>query len=694
MKNKKNIFMLFSVLSAGALLSSCSQTCPEPEECPDPIVCPKPEECPEPVVCPEPEKTSFAISTKEDVGSKITILTTPGEDGFKAGSEVKFTALATSEQFDVSSVLVDGKVVLGNNGEFTFTMPNKDVVIETKTTVLGASDVNNISTFTDEEIAELPETGAELVEFLDSKVSANAKFFKEGTFVENSDSDSTYTDYYDLKIKAGANDILKVDGYYYSLGDDFRYTYNIERGLVDNNYFELKSTGSSSGESDSFKLYKTSSEEELSSGEIALADAENDVKFFNVFDIIADDYLTGYGFYFEDAEVTSTFSSDKTSVTLKIEDNYIPSDSYSDGHVADVTIVMDGDFFVNSITVVDKEYDFEFYTEDGTLMEDAVPFETNTTEYIATRGYKSVLESDVDLNDYVMSNYDLVTRCYVGNKSFYTTNDGTVYTGGTLSFRFNNKDFNKALVIPTLIGCDEGEDEIVKVEGNTATVLKTGTFHLTFDNGLGETKRFEFVAATPLPQSISVELDKEQMFAGDTAKLTAKVSPNDASQDVTVTKADDSVDCTITKEEDGTFTIGGTTAGTIKLLVASATDPTIITEVEIDVLEKPNYDGIYETITTKSLYFNDSGEKYYINFNVDGTGELYDEYYGSVDFTTFKWTLDKDTLAFTITDVGGSGATLSAISALTTTTFNVTYSYYGKDTTKVFEATDRYVYEE
>lgn len=668
---KKTNILVLSLLSIGALVA-CGGTGSQTE-----ATCPSlpSEECPTCPTCPEPEKTEFAISLKEGFGSKVTLLTESGKQGYKAGTEVAFKVEALSAQYEISSVVVDGKS-LALSDEYTFVMPNKDVEISTTAIVLGDDSVLTPAAFTDEAFAALPGDVASLYTYLSEHKAENGLLLSEASYKETSSSPTSYTNFYDVKIKAGINDVLKVDGFFAAPNATIKNSYHLERGMVDGRYYEVENNSK-------VKIKKVSNLEDVPSNEIGLAEAQTNVSFYDVFDRFNDEYFDSYYFNWTDATVEKKLSEDKTTVTYQVALEKVSTSSYSDGYVVGFSLVMDGNSFVTGIDLNYKTYANSEYV-DGVLKEDAVVKEERTALYTATRGYKQTLPK-VDLRNYVSSDYDVFTKSYVGSKSFYTTNGGETYVGSTLSFTFRNRD--EALVTPTLVGCNEGEEGIVEISTSTAKVLQEGVFHLNFDNGLGEIKTIEFKTVKPAPQSMTVSLDKESVFVGDSAKLTVKITPEGCDAKALVVKNEGSVDCTIVDNGDGTFTITGTVVGTISLRVSSAVEPSVYKDVKLTVVEKPNYDAIYTTITTKTIHAESRYNKYDINFETDGTGIMRnqeDDGWGSFTDTyyNFTWTLDQSSLDFVITEAegGDSDTKLKDVVAASTSSFSVDLDYFGVKT--------------
>lgn len=641
---------------------------------------------------PTPEQTEFNITLNAGLGSKITVTTEKGENGYKAGSTVEFIVEVTGEEYEVSEVKINDRV-LDLTENYAFVMPNHDITISTTTKVLGGNDVLNPTKFTTETFEALPTTVKALDEFLATTKENNGKYLKEASFKQTTTDQSSYNDLYDVNIKAGNNDTLLVDGFYYTTSTDFRKTYHEERGIKDGYYYSLIKKSTVGTGTEDIDVLKLSAEETIdSSYEIKEADANLNVKFFDAFAVLSKTYFNAsYGYNWANASVTKELSQDELYATYTIVESQ-PA-SYSNGHVSNVSIVLDGDGFVSQISLVKNEYDSDSYVE-GVLQEGAVAVLTETFTYNATRGYKPTINSDVDLNDYVMHDYDLYTKTYIDGKSYYATNGGETYVGASLSFKFINKDNNLTQIKPRLIGCEEGEEGFIENDFGI-TVKKAGTFHLVFDNGLGETKSFEFTAVLPPASGINVSVDKSEIIVGGTATITAQVKPEGAVQEFVVTKGVDSVDYDIVDNKDGTFTVTAKQAGTIKINIACKENEEFSKDVTITVFEKPTYEEVYETITTMTLLGTSGDDTFKLNFNSDGTGvfqnEYEDWYETTISYTNFTYTLDPETLEFVITPAdGGDGSNvLTSIQAVSATKFNVTYECYSSPKNLSMEAVER-----
>lgn len=690
---KKNLFLSIALLSAGFIVTSCGgqteppvcQECEECEECP---TCPEPEVCPDPIVCPDPEVVDFKVTTQAGTGSTIDF-GAADLTKVRAGTEIAFGVSLTSDQYGLVSVTVDGKVVTPVDGEYSFVMPNKDVVVATQTRVLGADGLTNVSSFDETKLALIPTTSVEdFAEFFVGLKDENARFFKEGTFsYRGSDLEET-SDFRSYSIKASANDFVLVEGIDGENGDLYS-SYRFEAGIKDDKYYEYELEDGA--ESLAISTVVSDNETEVESNEIIESEANDNAAFYDVLDVTDTLFLSSYSIDWSNSSITTKVSEDKKSVEVSFSaESEAPDYSYYSGHKYDVKITLDGDFFVTNISSTNSVYSFYDYT-DGVLNEDALPTNVISLNYTGVRGYKSLFDSSIYFEDFVTTDYDLFA--YVSNGSdLFGTNGGTFEAGDRLGFRFINKDNPNAIITPRVVSVGEGEEAIAEIDGSYVNILAAGTFNLTFDNGIGDLRTFEFTSVIPAPTRITANAP-ETMLVGNSAVITAEISPELALQTYTVVADETSSDCLIVQNDDGTFTVTANELGTIVLNVASTVDPTITTQVEIVVQEAPTYENMFEKLTTMTLYHND---RYYyevhrFNLNADGTGT---HYIDSEVAGTFQWSMDKETLAITVTSDTTADNYVVSIEIVDIDNVTVVVNSFGRDDTHQCAFVERWTYTE
>lgn len=693
---KKNLFLSIALLSAGFIVTSCStpetdptvDECPECEECP---TCPEPEVCPDPIICPDLEVVDFKVTTQAGTGSTIDF-GAADLTKVRAGTEIAFGVSLTSDQYGLVSVTVDGKVVTPIDGEYSFVMPNKDVVVATQTRVLGADGLTNVSSFDETKLALIPTTSVEdFAEFFVGLKDENARFFKEGTFsYRGSDLEET-SDFRSYSIKASANDFVLVEGVDGENGDLYS-RYRFEAGIKDDKYYEYELEDGA--ESLAISTVVSDNETELESNEIIESEANDNAAFYDVLDVTDTLFLSSSSIDWTNSSITTKVSEDKKSVEVSFSaESEAPDYSYYSGHKYDVKITLDGDFFVTNISSTNSVYSFYDYT-DGVLNEDALPTNVISLNYTGVRGYKSLFDSSIYFEDFVTTDYDLFA--YVSNGSdLFGTNGGTFEAGDRLGFRFINKDNPNAIITPRVVSVGEGEEAIAEIDGSYVNILAAGTFNLTFDNGIGDLRTFEFTSVIPAPTSITASASLSSVYVGGSTTVSAEIGPEFALQNYTVSADETSSDCTIVANEDGTYTVTGNEVGTIVLNVAATADPTIVDSLEISVIEKPDYEAVYNNLITMTLYNNQSGDINRFNFNSDGTGTHYNTYYGYTEIiSTFKWSLDPDTMIMTITPDSTDSEYVESVTVIDSENVTVVTNRFNSHNTYECTFVDRWTYTE
>lgn len=692
---KKNLFLSIALLSAGFVITSCStpetdptvDECPECEECP---TCPEPEVCPDPIVCPDPEVVDFKVTTQAGTGSTIDF-GAADLTKVRAGTEIAFGVSLTSDQYGLVSVTVDGKVVTPIDGEYSFVMPNKDVVVATQTRVLGADGLTNVSSFDETKLALIPTTSVEdFAEFFVGLKDENARFFKEGTLsYRGSDLEET-SDFRSYSIKASANDFVLVEGVDGENGDLYS-SYRFEAGIKDDKYYEYELEDGT--ESLDISTVVSDNDTEVDSNEIIESEANDNAAFYDVLDVTDTLFLTRSGITRDDSSIKVTPSQDSKSAVVTFSGaGSAPEYSFEDGNTYDVSITLDGDFFLTNVAIRHNVYDFYSYT-DGVLNEDATPFNVISLDYNGVRGYKSLFDSLIHFEDFVTTDYDLFA--YVSDGSdLFGTNGGTFEAGDRLGFKFINKDNPDAIITPRVVSVGEGEETIAEIEEGYVNILAAGTFHLTFDNGIGDLRTFEFTSVIPAPTRITATA-VSSMFVGDSIVVSATIGPEFALQNYTVTSDETSSDCTIVANEDGTYTVTANEEGTIVLNVAATADTTIVDTLEINVVEKPDYETVYNKLITMTLYNNQGGDINRFTLNSDGTGTHYNTYYGYTEVvSTFKWSLDAESMVMTITPDSTDGEYVASMTIIDSENVRVVTDRYGRENTYECTFSDRFTYTE
>ena len=222
----------------------------------------------------------------------------------------------------------------------------------------------------------------------------------------------------------------------------------------------------------------------------------------------------------------------------------------------------------------------------------------------------------------------------------------------------------------------------------TLQLIKEGDVTLQFDNGAGDIKEVVLHVVPAKPTSINLSLSSSNVFLGEEVTLTASVTPSFANQEVEISVAEESTgSASITYDAEAKmYRVKGEALGEVTLNAKSKVDENITASITLSVLEKPNYEDVYNMITTKTMFFDDSyNNAIAMNFNADGTGSYrfgeYDYWSSSLEYedeATFSYSFDETTLAFTISDLQVNeyyGAELKSITVVNSSTLEVTFDY-------------------
>ena len=366
--------------------------------------------------------------------------------------------------------------------------------------------------------------------------------------------------------------------------------------------------------------------------------------------------------------------------------------SYAEYTKYNLSLVFDGDGLIRQAELKTNVYDIDDYDETTeSLVEGAMPTGSGSSSLTTERGYKKPLDSKYDVRDYVVNDYTVITGESFEGESTSFIGGGEVNNGSILSFTYRSSELKPMKLNPRPVQIVSDVEEIATLSGSSISVKKEGEFTVVFDNGLGDLKELTFTSVRPKARRISATMSSTTIFVGGNATVSAEITPEQALQDYTVSLKEGS-ECTvdITENEDGTFNVFGKTAGNGTLIVTSAEDSSIYEEVEFSVVTPPTYEDLYQFITQNTvkgqIHYSYEDLYVYVNFNDDGTGEFRvdDDYYGITygSVVAFTYTLDKDTLEFTIALTDDSETsnsyTLYSVSAISNSSLEITIDRYGR----------------
>lgn len=406
---------------------------------------------------------------------------------------------------------------------------------------------------------------------------------------------------------------------------------------------------------------------------------------------------TGGKVYNQILNVKTTVADDKKTYTLEITSadfSYIDAGYFT---AYTNTLTVDGDGFIRKIACVVDKYNADAYAEaDNKIADDAVPTSTTFVNFELTRGFKHDDVVTTNIADYVMNDFDVelkVNRSWAST-DYVSTLDGplTIEAGAEIqSVNYYDYIDKTGLIFPKFLGAEDESFFTVKTSssGNTYTVIKAGTTNLLFDNWNGVIKSFPVTFTEPDPFKITASLDKKVVEVGETITLTAAITPEAANQEMTVElDPANPTQATLVKNDDGTYTITPTKVGNSFVRITSVKKPSVTMDVLFAVPGPATYDGLMAYLPTVT-FANTSAKKPYsdflnVNFNADGTGSTMasnssgSSKYGNV--APFTWTLDPETLEFTITQTTAADTNiLTGFKALNSASFTMMVSTGNKD---------------
>ena len=674
---------------------------------------------------------SYALSVESADGILVSIVDATSDSKYFAGDTVKFT-VKVQDGFELTSILADGKRPSFDKGIYDFVMPDHDVVI--KPTSVKANefdgtveDVTSLPTALTNEQYQTAENQTAFINDLKDRLNASDaaemdsiksvkiktvkenKLFVDLGFPTSTNASATSS----VKVVKGTKGQgLKVTTSYSENGKNY-YTKNFERGLQGNFYYEMDSKDCYYSSSSEYLDEKTTldrfeivddeiekpastqiKESEASYQSSAIGFGSKIIKnYFNA-SYSALDYETSGKYKYVLRDVSVKKAADNKSFEYGF--SFVNASSYE---IKKFNMVFDGNQLLKNV-----DYQYVSYSSkdfDKTAMapvDGATAKSTTGFSYEVETGYRYT-DGLSNLSKMAMKDYDVGIYTSLDGASMPTYDeysfDHKVFDGMKLKkfyFKNNSNVFgNKAVLLPTFVGTDKGEEDFIKNVDGDLFVDKVGTFHLNFDNGFGEIKRVEVVSTTPKAENVHAQFKNaagekaESGNVGVSLMLDVSIKPNKANQAYHVEVAeDDTASTTLTKNQDGTYKIDFAKEGTASLNVISDENDkvrknvtlTVFGTLELDPLKSNLQNKMLKGTYTESSYY--SGNKTYttyILFNPDSTGlagigqmklsyleteEDEDDYHAVSTVMTFKWTLDPTTMAFTISKDDTEGATTRA----------------------------------
>lgn len=589
----------------------------------------------ETTVEPTPIDKTYKVTLKEGLGSKITLSAEEGVKTFTAGTEVSFSVtLDNSDLTVLNEVKVGGKVVSETDGLYTFTMPNKDVEIETVTTALGDG-----SLLTPSDVDETVISNITSVETLTTFLEETATK-AEQTYINGGTATLSHTKWgetkYSYNFKIGSNNLSEYEGKLINNNSDAvdTYIYGV-RGLYDESHYYTLTYG------------LTDAPEIKTLGVIEDTDEYVDSNRYIEKSEASKQSQTA-GFIGKAIEYLDEFSSDTVptialenggkhyTITLDYLEDYYGM--YYRHHI--LTMRFDGDNALLNARYVEKEYESDAY-DDSTesLKPDAVPNYELTFNLQTTRGYRKPLTPKMDVSDYTLHDYEVFAT--YDEQSISETN-AVVENGSLISFTYRNNENSTVLLNPKPVQIKSDIEGIATIDAsNRVNLGKEGEFTVVFDNGLGELKEVTYTSVRPTVKGLVLDLSGSKIYNGGAVTLRVSGEPELADPSATVSVKEGSEgDATITALGNNEFMVTAIKEGDCTLVATSTIDNSVTEEITLEISgEKPTSDYLQTFLTSTTMYGEDRWGEVGFFLNIDnGFGQFrvddlyYDETGEVLDF--------------------------------------------------------------
>lgn len=275
--------------------------------------------------------------------------------------------------------------------------------------------------------------------------------------------------------------------------------------------------------------------------------------------------------------------------------------------------------------LVSFKFDQKVYNSNGydftahALKTDATPYQTAADD--ATLNYGTRVDSDenkLDKNDYKIKAFTIQS---IGdnNQIDLDYNDGVAFdlkTTITTPNKYLDESFTYKSSNPNVISVSTISKKLMVKGAGTATIT------MTYENGASATTDIT-VVSHPVT-SISITNTTKELYVGDTLNLTVQVNPDNAStKEYTIEVTEGSDVATLRLNYDGSYTLVGKKAGTIKVQAKAKDNDTLSKVVEFTVKEKPAADlsTVKANIVGYGPYSNKYGDISF-DFKNDGTAKL------------------------------------------------------------------------